>query len=44
MGPDSDLDLLVVVSNGVHRRKTALAIYKSLQELGFAIDIQRATN
>ncbi len=28
IGPDNDMDLLVVVSNGVHRRKTAQAIYK----------------
>ena len=39
MGPDSDLDLLVVVRNGVHRRKAAQAIYKSLQGLGFAKDV-----
>ena len=39
LGPDSDLDLLVVVHNGVHRRKAAQAIYKSLQGLGFAKDV-----
>ncbi len=39
MGPDSDLDLLVVVRDGVHRRKTAQTIYKSLRGLGFAKDV-----
>jgi len=39
MGPDSDLDLLVVMRNGVHRRKTAQAIYKSLRGLGYAKDV-----
>lgn len=37
--PDSDLDLLVVVSSGVHRRKTAQRIYRSLIGVGFAADI-----
>jgi len=39
MGPDSDLDLLVVVRDGVHRRRTAQAIYKSLRGIGFAKDV-----
>lgn len=39
MGPDSDLDLLVVVHDGVHRRRTAQAIYKSLRGIGFAKDV-----
>jgi len=39
MGPDSDLDLLVVVRDGVHRRKTAQAIYRRLKGIGFAKDI-----
>ena len=43
MGPDSDLDLLVVVRDGVHRRRTAQAIYKSLQGIGFARDVVVAT-
>ena len=43
MGPDSDLDLLVVVREGVHRRRTAQAIYKSLQGIGFAKDVVVAT-
>jgi predicted nucleotidyltransferase len=39
MGPDSDLDLLVVVRDGVHRRRTAQAIYRSLGGIGFAKDV-----
>ncbi len=39
MGPDSDLDILVVVPAGVHRRKTAQKIYRRLIDIGFAIDI-----
>ena len=39
MGPDSDLDLLVVVRDGVHRRRTAQAIYRSLRGMGFAKDV-----
>jgi predicted nucleotidyltransferase len=39
MGPDSDLDLLVVVRDGVHRRRTAQAIYQSLRGMGIAKDV-----
>ncbi|MEW6380537.1 MAG: nucleotidyltransferase domain-containing protein [bacterium] len=39
MGPDSDLDLLIVVSSGEHRRKTAQKIYRNLIGVGFATDI-----
>ena len=38
-GPNSDLDLLVVVPPGRHRRKTAQTIYRSLVEIGCAVDI-----
>jgi|APSaa5957512622_1039677.scaffolds.fasta_scaffold09552_2 uncharacterized protein len=43
LGPESDLDLLVVVSTGKHRRKTAQKIYRHLIGLGFAVDIVVAT-
>lgn len=36
MGPDSDLDILVVVPDGVHRRKTAQNIYRVLWGLGLS--------
>ena len=43
MGEDSDLDLLVIMPDGVHRRRTAQAIYRSLAGLGMAKDIVVAT-
>lgn len=39
MGVDSDLDLLVVMPEGTHRRRTAQTVYRSLRGLGFAKDI-----
>lgn len=39
MGPDSDLDLLVVMPDGTHRRQTARRIYRSLAGIGVAKDI-----
>ena len=39
MGPDSDLDVLVIVQDGVHRLRTSQAIYRALSGLGHAKDI-----
>ncbi|MEW6358315.1 MAG: nucleotidyltransferase domain-containing protein [Planctomycetota bacterium] len=39
MGPDSDLDVLVVMPDGAHRRQTAQTIYRGLMGLGMAKDI-----
>ena len=39
MGPDSDIDLLVVMPDGSHRRRTAQAIYRRLSGLGVAKDV-----
>ena|GEM_PF-1509250 len=39
MSANSDLDFLVVVPQGTHRRKTARKIYQSLVGVGFAADI-----
>lgn len=39
MGPDSDLDLLVIMPDGTHRRHTATQIYKSLRGIGIPKDI-----
>lgn len=39
MSEHSDLDLLVIVPKGVHRRHTAQSIYQNLVGLGFAADI-----
>lgn len=43
MGPNSDLDVLVVMPDGVHHRDTSHAIYRSLFGLGIAKDIVVAT-
>ncbi len=42
MYPDSDIDLLVVAA-GVHRRKMAQEIYKSLFGVGQTVDVIVAT-
>jgi predicted nucleotidyltransferase len=39
MTASSDLDLLVIMPDGVHRRKTAQMIYRSLRGLGISKDI-----
>jgi len=39
MGPHSDVDLLVVVDQPVHRRRLAQTIYRNLVGVGFAADI-----
>ncbi len=39
MGPNSDFDVLVVMPDGVHRRKTGQLIYRYLRGFGFAKDI-----
>ena len=39
MGPHSDIDLLVVMPDGVHRRQTAQRLYMDLAGVGIAKDI-----
>ncbi len=39
MNSESDLDILVVMPDGIHRRRTAQTIYRSLTGLGMAKDI-----
>jgi len=39
MGPNSDLDLLVIVPSSEHQRKTSQKIYRNLIGVGFAADI-----
>jgi predicted nucleotidyltransferase len=39
MDPESDLDVLVVMPDGVHRRRTAQSIYRHLTGLGVGKDI-----
>jgi predicted nucleotidyltransferase len=43
MGPDSDLDVLVVVPEGTHRRARAEEIYRRLRGFGIATDVVVAT-
>ena len=43
MGRHSDVDLLVVKSGCVHRRKLAQEIYKSLLGVGLPVDVVVAT-
>ena len=42
-GESSDLDLLVVMPEGVHRRKTAQELYRKIRGVGVAFDILVAT-
>ena len=39
MGPHSDVDLLVIMPDGVHRRRTSQGLYMALAGLGVAKDI-----
>ena len=39
MGPDSDIDVLVVVPEGTHRLKTTQFLYKQLFGFRFPVDI-----
>jgi len=39
LGAGGDLDVLVIMPDGVHRRKTAQTIYRSLAGLGMAKDV-----
>ena len=42
-GKSSDIDLLVVMPEGVHRRKTAQKLYRQIKGLGVPFDILVAT-
>jgi predicted nucleotidyltransferase len=44
MGPESDVDVMVVVPEGTHRRKTAQFLYTQLWGIPFAVDIIVATD
>ncbi len=43
MSPDSDIDVLVVMPEGVHRRRTAQLLYQQIRGLGVPFDILVAT-
>jgi uncharacterized protein len=42
-GPRSDIDLLIEVPDGTHRRRTAQAIYRSLSGYPIPVDVVVAT-
>ncbi len=43
MGPDSDLDLLVVMPDGTNRRKTAMKLYRGIRGIRIGFDLIVAT-
>ena len=43
MGPDSDIDVLVVMPDGAHRLNTARYLYKQMFGFGHPVDIVVAT-
>ena len=43
MGPNSDIDLLVVMPEGVHRRRIAQLLYQKITRLGAPFEILVAT-
>ena len=43
MGPNSDLDVLRVIPDGVHRCETATVVYRSLRRFPYPKDIIVAT-
>jgi predicted nucleotidyltransferase len=44
MSPHSDLDVLVVMPDGTHRRRTAMGLYEALYGLGCPTDIAVVTD
>jgi predicted nucleotidyltransferase len=42
-GPESDVDLLVVMPDGTHRRHTAQYLYQRMSGIGMPVDIVVAT-
>ena len=43
MNDDSDIDLLVVIPEGIHKRRTAQSLYKRIRGIGRAFDLIVAT-
>lgn len=43
MGPDSDIDIMVVMPDGTHRLNTTRHLYRHIVGLGFPVDIVVAT-
>lgn len=43
MGPDSDIDLLVIIPDGSHRLHTMEELHRLFMELSFPVDVVVAT-
>ena len=43
MGPDSDVDLLIVMPEGTHRRHTAMGLYRTIRGVRVPFDVVVAT-
>jgi len=43
LGPDSDIDVMVVLPDGTHRLNATRELYKQLSGFGFPVDIVVAT-
>jgi len=43
IGPNSDIDVLVVMPEGTHRRRTAQLLYRQINGLGVPFDVLVAT-
>ena len=41
--PDSDIDILVVMPDGTHRRRTAQLLYRKIRGVGVPFDVLVAT-
>lgn len=39
MGPDSDLDVLVVVADGTRQGEVSAAVYRALRRFGYPVDV-----
>jgi predicted nucleotidyltransferase len=39
MGPNSDIDVMVVMPDGTHRSNTVRYLYKQISGFGFPVDI-----
>ena len=42
-GPESDLDVLVVMPDGTHGRRTAMHIHERVEDVGLAFDVVVST-